>query len=1020
MLDEVAARLSQPDLAGRTEADIQADVRQLLLSHERLGLDLPKLEEQVGDGTRRRIDVRVGATVIEVKKSLERRDLVPDYVQQLAGYVRTKTEREQARYNGILSDGRRWQLYELDPHTDTFELRSSFELTGVDRVHGLASWLESVLATPTNVLPTQATIEQFLGSSSPAYAQDRAYLKSLYHDVQDDPTVHLKRELWARLLRSALGTGFEDSEDLFVDHTLLVIEAAAIGHAVMEIPLEDLVGDPESLFRGSAFADASIYNVVENDFFDWVLAAPDGGRFVSRLVRRVSVFDWSSTEHDVLKVLYESIINADTRKRLGEYYTPDWLAEGIVTKAVSEPLSQKVLDPACGSGTFIFHTVRLKIAAAEAAGWRNEDIVQHLQDHVFGLDIHPVSVLLARITYLLALGSHLLGNRGNVWVPIHLGDSMQWSQPTDYETSTVRISTDSVDLTASEGVTLFDVGAQLAFPLSSVGDPETFDRLITDMVTLAKSYTSTSSRYPRFAPVLRKFGIPEDEDASILGETFQHLCNLHAAGRDSIWGYFVRNQVRPLWLSMQDRRVDVLVGNPPWVAYRYMTATMQQQFQGLAKTRGQWHGRNVATHQDLVALFITRAVEKYLHDGGTFAFVAPLATLTRQQYEGFRAGKWGEHLRGHFTELWDLDQVRPRTDLFPVPAAVLYGARATQRWQQPEPDHGSPAEKLVVAGLRDRSGWAATEPNLTFTPAAIRSLTQDMSAASPYGEHSIQGATITPRMAFFVTVEQRQSRLGQAAGRLSVQSLRTAQEKKPWKDLPSLEGVVEGRYVRDVVLGSTIAPFRILDPWKAVLPIERGKLVRLSALEGSGAKSWLEDAAAIWEENKTKQSKLSLMDSLDFQGKLTRQLGGAGHRVVLTASGSKLSAARLESSETIIEHALYWLPVRSRDEARYLTLILNAEVTTERLAEYQSRGLFGARHFDNYVWQLPIPRFGSATPLHVAISELGAEAEAVAADVSLQSESFTIARKMIREQLAQRGISARMNDLVVELLGDEA
>lgn len=66
------------------------------------------------------------------------------------------------------------------------------------------------------------------------------------------------------------------------------------------------------------------------------------------------MFEWDNVQHDVLKVLYESIINADTRKGLGEYYTPDWLAEGIVDKALTNPLEQKALDPACGSGTFPF------------------------------------------------------------------------------------------------------------------------------------------------------------------------------------------------------------------------------------------------------------------------------------------------------------------------------------------------------------------------------------------------------------------------------------------------------------------------------------------------------------------------------------------------------------------------------------------------------------------------------------------------------------------------------------------
>ena len=55
--------------------------------------------------------------------------------------------------------------------------------------------------------------------------------------------------------------------------------------------------------------------------FDWVLEVPGGEAFVRTLARRLARFDWATVEHDVLKVLYESIIGTQTRKRLGDYST---------------------------------------------------------------------------------------------------------------------------------------------------------------------------------------------------------------------------------------------------------------------------------------------------------------------------------------------------------------------------------------------------------------------------------------------------------------------------------------------------------------------------------------------------------------------------------------------------------------------------------------------------------------------------------------------------------------------------
>ena len=68
-----------------------------------------------------------------------------------------------------------------------------------------------------------------------------------------------------------------------------------------------------------------------------------------------------------MNVLYESVITPEQRHDLGEYYTPDWLAAKMVERVVPEPLITRVLDPACGSGTFLFHCVRRYLDAADTA-----------------------------------------------------------------------------------------------------------------------------------------------------------------------------------------------------------------------------------------------------------------------------------------------------------------------------------------------------------------------------------------------------------------------------------------------------------------------------------------------------------------------------------------------------------------------------------------------------------------------------------------------------------------------------
>ena len=168
----------------------------------------------------------------------------------------------------------------------------------------------------------------------------------------------------------------------------------------------------------------------KSDFFDSVLEVDGGDEFVRALARRLGRFDWSHVEQDVMKVLYQSVIGAETRKRLGEYYTPDWLAEAMVEKMIAHPLEMRVLDTACGSGTFLFHAIRHYIAAAERKSLALADILASVTRHVLGMDLHPVAVTLARVTYLLAIGRERLTDpaRATIQVPVYLGESIQWQE----------------------------------------------------------------------------------------------------------------------------------------------------------------------------------------------------------------------------------------------------------------------------------------------------------------------------------------------------------------------------------------------------------------------------------------------------------------------------------------------------------------------------------------------------------------------------------------------------------------
>jgi SAM-dependent methyltransferase len=531
----------------RNEAMVQADVRQFLAAGD-LGLEERDLGAELDAQTenQRRIDIAVSCTVIEVRKDLREIGVLKAAEQQLAGYVAACGERTGQRYVAILTDGAEWRLY----RSSEGSLQQVTLLTvssSAPNVNELLMWLESVLASGRQIEPTQQEIARKLGAQSPSYLIDAAELEEIYVKHRDLATVKVKRGLWAKLLTTALGTNFTDEDSLFVDHTLLVAMAKVIGHSVaVSLPSGDPQPNAATIISGALFSDAQIGGVVEPDFFDWIAEVPDGDRFIESLARRLNRFAWDQVEHDIMKVLYESIISPQTRKKLGEYYTPGWLAEEIIAECVRDPLAERVLDASCGSGTFLHCAVRSYLLAAEAAGMSNAETIQGVVTRVIGVDVHPVAVTLARVTYLLAIGKPRLqsNDRPPFSVPVYLGDSLRWGLESDlFSPEGLSVPTDDDQrqtfINQPDYADKLNFADRLKFPDRVVADADCFDRLVIELANKATKRRPGGAA-PSLTATFHRYAI-HDADRTVLQRTFKTMCELHDQGRDHIWGYTKRN-----------------------------------------------------------------------------------------------------------------------------------------------------------------------------------------------------------------------------------------------------------------------------------------------------------------------------------------------------------------------------------------------------------------------------------------------------------------------------------------------
>ncbi len=218
--------------------------------------------------------------------------------------------------------------------------------------------------------------------------------------------------------------GLKPAELLFAVHTyyalfmkLLASEIVAFFHR-LPTPLERIMTagtsnklkrEMEDLEAGSIFRHLNITNFLEGDLFAWYISVwtEPIEKLVRDLVTRLDNYNPGTlsedpaSSRDLVKKLYQQLFPKSVRHDLGEYYTPDWLAEHVLDEVGfgGDP-NRRLLDPACGSGTFLVMTInRIRSwfeVNRENCQFDEGDLCRKILENVVGFDLNPLAVLASR------------------------------------------------------------------------------------------------------------------------------------------------------------------------------------------------------------------------------------------------------------------------------------------------------------------------------------------------------------------------------------------------------------------------------------------------------------------------------------------------------------------------------------------------------------------------------------------------------------------------------------------------
>ena len=721
--------------------------------------------------------------------------------------------------------------------------------------------------------------------------------------------------------------------------------------------------------NGSAFEAKGIMNFVEPDnFFD--IFVDKNNKFFSYINEEIDLYDFSNINDDLFRVLYESVISPSERHNLGEFYTPEWLAKLLVDDLVEK--DNVILDPACGSGTFL----KLSIERKKNLGSNN------IPDQVIGFDINPLAVVFSKANYILSLGKDYLKQKLDLIIPVFLADSLM----TYYKRSSLNADIQSVTIDFNP---IANIKAEFDYSYVDEGNEPIIqlNKYIEDMKIFVYNNLKTVS-----INVPKKFNYNSD--------LIKKLIQLVNNKKDGIWFYVLKNIYTPYYFR---NKIDVVLGNPPWLTYRETSYERQHDLDSIYDEYNMKHGSQNKANVDYAGFFIARSSEylkrKNKKITGKIGFVITRSIMNASQYNGLRTKAWVNST--NISNLIDIDNsINP----FRKPSCIIVFDFNLKKCKYINGSLIKNSTNKKIDVFSNNIDYDIINKkyyiNASENESAISDKPMNFGKNSIYKSIFKRGATIFPRPYFFVDIlkEEEYAYLIKTMDKYNPLTADKRHKKGNysfiWNNFYALKDLIY-----NIILGESIENFGIHLHDKAMLPIidymfiideNKGTVPytysiknniyeakTMNTIQNNLLKNYLEKLNEIeidWEKNrgnkfttaKNNANSMSFIDWLNYGNKLLSQ-HKYNYMVVYNTSGTKIRSTVVENKDIIVDYTAFYAYFDDKNEAYYICGILNSNYL---LTQLKNSGILSERHIVKKPFQIGIPKYDKKDNIHNNIAML--------------------------------------------------